>query len=612
MQNRLQIIKILSIAALMLFSFGKVNASHFMGGDITYVCIGPNQYSIVAKLLRDCNGITLPTNISVNISSQNCGYNQNVQLSNLNGLTNSYIAPLCDPSQDACVNNNGVIGVEQYFYRGIVTLPSCLSGSDFELSWTTCCRNGIITTGAANEGNYLYATLNNTLAQCNSSPAFNFDPTLYFCLGQENNFNQGVTDIDGDELQFSFVPCLDNTTNTYTNPLYVNYDPGFSGTNPLTNSNISIDSETGQISITPTALEVGVVCVLVEELRSGIKIGETIRDLQVAVVDCGSNDLPEISGFNGTATNAGVTGSYSHLACVGEEIEFSLESYDAQGVPTIASQNITMDWGIGISGASFIIDDTTSTLPSATFRWIPTAADVGTNFFTVKIEDDACPINGISVFTYKIEVQASGLNYSSNVPNDIFLCEYDSIVGVPNSYTIDINQGNFGPGFQFYWSTNTTDSVLSCYNCQDPIFTPIIGAAPPGGITTYQIFMVYQNNGSPTNCVIRDTFTIQVVNTGINCISSTNSIDDLIQDVTIAPNPFTLNATLSYNLKQRSDVIIEMYNLVGQKVSTLANEKQPAGEHQLQLGEAVNQTKGIYFVRISIDGEVLTKKVLVQ
>ena len=600
MRNRLQIIKALSFAALMLFSFGKVNASHFMGGDITYVCIGPNQYSIVAKLFRDCNGIPLPTNISVNIASANCGYNQSVQLSNLNGATNSYITPLCDPSQDACVNNSGVYGVEQYFYRGIVTLPTCLSGSDFIISWNTCCRNSAITTLANSGSNWLYATLNNTLAQCNSSPAFNFEPTVYLCLGQTNHFNNGVTDIDGDELVFSLTDCLETATSS------VAYNAGFSGTQPLTTSSLSIDAQTGQIDMVPTALEVGVICILVEEKRSGIKIGETIRDLQFAVVDCGSNDLPEISGFNGTASNLGLTGAYSYTGCVGEEMEFSLASYDAQGVPTIASQQITMDWGIGISGASFIIDDTTSTLPSATFRWTPGPGDVGTKFFTVKIKDDACIFNGISVFTYKITVQASGLNYSPNVPNDTLICEAD-INGVVNPFTIDINQGNFGPGFQFYWSTNTTDSILSCYNCIDPILTPIVGAAPPNGITTYQVFMVYQNNGSPTNCSLRDTFTIQVE----NCLSS-SPIENLVKDVVIAPNPFTTNATLSYSLYQRSDVVIEVFNLVGQKVATLANEKQPAGEHQLQLGDAINQTKGVYFVRLSIDGEVITKKVLVQ
>jgi len=468
------------------------------------------------------------------------------------------------------------------------------------LSWGSCCRNTIITTGPANDGGFLYATLNNTLSECNSSPAFNFEPTVYFCLGQENHFNNGVTDTDGDDLRFSLTPCLTSLTDS------VNYNPGFSSAQPLTTNSISIDPETGQIDLFPTAVEIGVICILVEEFRSGIKISETIRDLQVAVLDCGANDLPEVSGLNGTASNLGITGSYSHLGCVGEEMEFTLQSYDAQGIPTIATQNITMDWGIGIAGASFIIDDTSSTLPSATFRWTPGPGDVGTNFFTVKIQDDACMFNGVGVFTYKIEVQESGLNYTSNVPNDTLICEAD-LDGSPLSYVIDINTTNFGPGFQFFWSTNTTDSILSCYNCKDPILTPIVGAAPPNGITTYQVYMLFRNIGSSTNCAIRDTFTIQVE----NCVSTT-SIDNLIKDVTIAPNPFTTNAILSYNLNQQADVTIEVFNLVGQKVSTLANEKQPAGEHQLQLGDAINRTKGVYFVRLSIDGQALTKKVIVQ
>ena len=601
MRNYLQLIKALPLVALMLFSFGKANASHIMGGDITYVCIGPNQYSIVAKLFRDCGGITLPNTLSINVASQNCGFNQSVQLSNLNGATNSYIAPFCNPTQDdVCYGGSSSYGVEQYFYRGIVTLPSCLSGNDFVLSWGSCCRNTIITTGPANDGGFLYATLNNTLSECNSSPAFNFEPTVYFCLGQENHFNNGVTDTDGDDLRFSLTPCLTSLTDS------VNYNPGFSSAQPLTTNSISIDPETGQIDLFPTAVEIGVICILVEEFRSGIKISETIRDLQVAVLDCGANDLPEVSGLNGTASNLGITGSYSHLGCVGEEMEFTLQSYDAQGIPTIATQNITMDWGIGIAGASFIIDDTSSTLPSATFRWTPGPGDVGTNFFTVKIQDDACMFNGVGVFTYKIEVQESGLNYTSNVPNDTLICEAD-LDGSPLSYVIDINTTNFGPGFQFFWSTNTTDSILSCYNCKDPILTPIVGAAPPNGITTYQVYMLFRNIGSSTNCAIRDTFTIQVE----NCVSTT-SIDNLIKDVTIAPNPFTTNAILSYNLNQRADVTIEVFNLVGQKVSTLANEKQPAGEHQLQLGDAINRTKGVYFVRLSIDGQALTKKVIVQ
>ncbi len=598
MRNYLQILKAFTLTALMLVSFGKANASHFMGGDITYVCIGPNQYSVVAKLFRDCDGITLPQQISVSVRSTNCSYNGNVQLSNLSGALNSYIAPFCGDKAALC---NSDVGVEQYFYRGIMTLPACASGSDFELSWTTCCRNGIITTGAANQGNYLYATLNNTLAQCNNSPAFNFEPTLYFCVGQENHFNQGVTDIDGDDLQFSFTECLTNTTTTYLNPVSVTYDPPYSAASPLATSNISIDAQTGQITMTPTTLQVGVFCVKVEEFRSGIKIGETIRDLQVAVVDCGLNNLPVLSGFNGTATSTGTTGAFSYTGCVGEEIVLNIDSYDAQGDPLFATQDIFMTWGIGISKASFIIDDTSSTLPSATFRWTPTAADVGTNFFTVKIEDDNCPINGISIFTYKINIQASGLNYSTPMPADTIICDTSSLI-------LNVTQGNFGPGYQFFWSTNASDSVLNCYNCIDPVFTPT-PVPDPNNPLTYEFYMIYRNIGATTNCYIRDTFTVTVE----QClVDNTNSIDRLVQMVEVSPNPVSTNASLSYRLNQSSDVRIEVYDMVGRQVATLANEQQNSGMHRIEIGDAINRNKGVYFVRLSIDGQSITKKVLVQ
>lgn len=613
MRNRLLFIKALTFVALVLFSFNKANATHAMGGDLTYVCIGPNasgqmQYSIVAKIFRDCNGITLNNTITVNVSSVNCTHNSNVTLSNYGGATNSYIVPICDPNQDAC-SGNGTYGVEQYFYRGIVTLPSCLSGSDFVLSWNVCCRNSTLTTISPNNS-YLYTTLNNTLADCNSSPAFNFEPTVYLCGGQTNYFNNGITDIDGDQLKFSLTYCvngMDLTTVPFTTDS-VSYNPGFSSAQPLTTSSISIDANTGQITLLPTMIgEVGVVCIMVEEFRSNVKISETIRDLQFTVVDCGNNTLPIISGFNGTATAAGLTGAYSYTGCVGEEIQFDLESFDAEG--QIGTQTIEMDWGVGIGAASFIIDDTTSDLPSATFSWTPTAADIGTNFFTVKVKDDACLFNGISMFTYKITVQASGLNFDITNDDVTTMCVDDSLL--INGFTT-----NFGGGLRYAWTTNSSDTaILDCFDCKTPVFRPTL----PG---TYTFACTMRNLGATTTCTAGDSIIVQVLprqstDSTAACYvpdttNSTIPIERLIRNVSVAPNPFTTNATLTYVLNQRSDINIEVFDMVGRKVGTIVNEKQNFGEHKFEIGTAINQVKGIYFVRLSIDGQPITKKVVVQ
>lgn len=44
-------------------------ATHLMGGQITYECIGPNQYRVTVKLYRDCGGIALENPIRLNYSS---------------------------------------------------------------------------------------------------------------------------------------------------------------------------------------------------------------------------------------------------------------------------------------------------------------------------------------------------------------------------------------------------------------------------------------------------------------------------------------------------------------------------------------------------------------
>jgi hypothetical protein len=585
MRNALQLLKNLAFTVLLLFSFNAANASHVMGGDLTYVCIGPNQYSIVAKLFRDCDGITFPNTMTLNVSSANCNYNGSVQLTNLNGATNSFVAPFCDANLDLCNNSAGLFGVEQYFYRGILTLPACASGSDYVLSWSECCRNTIITTGAANAGSYIYITLNNTLAQCNNSPAFNFKPTVYFCVGQENVLSQGVTDVDGDQLKFSFTSCLESATGN------VPYNAGFSPTSPLSNSSISIDQNTGQIKIFPTQVEIGVVCIKVEEFRNNVKISESIQDVQISVRDCGANTLPRLSGFNGTASASGVTGSYSYTGCVGEEIEFDINSFDLQHI----TQDIQMEWAIGVSGANFIIDDTSSTLPSAKFRWKPKSSDVGRNFFAVRIKDDACPINGISVYIYTINVQSSGLNFQINTP-DTTICDTSTIV-------LQGFSTNFGPGIFFDWQTGDTVglSCLSGNTCRQPLFTPQI----PGN---YQFICVMRNNGVQTNCVATDTVNVEVE----LCVNTKPVIDALVQDVTVMPNPTQGNATLSYNLSQKSEVRIEIFDMLGRQLATVRNENQYSGLHRVEIGEFIEQQQGFYLVRLTVDGVSVTKKILVQ
>ena len=73
------------------------------------------------------------------------------------------------------------------------------------------------------------------------------------------------------------------------------------------------------------------------------------------------------------------------------------------------------------------------------------------------------------------------------------------------------------------------------------------------------------------------------------------------------PNPFNAQTTIQYSLVELSDVTIEIYDILGRNVATIAEGAKPAGEHQL-IWNADHQPSGIYFYRIQAGDSSETKK----
>jgi hypothetical protein len=63
------------------------------------------------------------------------------------------------------------------------------------------------------------------------------------------------------------------------------------------------------------------------------------------------------------------------------------------------------------------------------------------------------------------------------------------------------------------------------------------------------------------------------------------------------PNPFNPVTMINYQLPMTSDVNLSIYNLLGQKVTTLVSKRQQAGYHQVKW-DASGFTSGIYYYRI--------------
>jgi hypothetical protein len=65
----------------------------------------------------------------------------------------------------------------------------------------------------------------------------------------------------------------------------------------------------------------------------------------------------------------------------------------------------------------------------------------------------------------------------------------------------------------------------------------------------------------------------------------------------IYPNPFNPSTTVNYDIKKSGNTIVEVYNILGQKVETLVDSYQDAGSYSLEWN-ARGQASGMYFVRI--------------
>jgi len=76
------------------------------------------------------------------------------------------------------------------------------------------------------------------------------------------------------------------------------------------------------------------------------------------------------------------------------------------------------------------------------------------------------------------------------------------------------------------------------------------------------------------------------------------------------PNPFNAQTTISYQLPEASRVSIDIYDNLGRKIKTLVDNRSfSAGEHQVTW-DASENSSGIYFYRLEVDGRSGTHKML--
>lgn len=427
---------VLVLLAGLVGGISPTKATHMMGADMSYQCLGNGKYKIIAKVYRDCRGVGLSP-VSFGAFAGSNGSNQCGSV-NLSGLTRTGIKDVttrCSSSSNPCNPQNTFgtgKGVEEHTFEATIDFTATpLSqfvgrSACCEITFYTgqCCRNGGITTGAANQDFYTTCMINicnidKTDKKCNSSPQLSNEPVGFLCCNTPWYYNNGAVDtVDFDSISYKLVKGLSGlptTATNYSSPFTERYfmtpfciPPSATNIRCAPNVNVNpprgiyFDEGNGDIITTPTKCdEVPIMVIEQTEHRkdtSGawVVIGRTRRDMQMWIIDeCGFNKPPIIRG------------PFVWNICEGEKICKKIKIDDETFTPNqTVPDTVLGTWNGGIPGATFEVVDPTKREKEYEFCWetkVGDASDVSYTF-TVRATDQHCTPPMISIRSFKVKV----------------------------------------------------------------------------------------------------------------------------------------------------------------------------------------------------------------
>ena len=283
-------------AILFMLPF-TANATHIVGGEIGYRCLGGNQYEITLRVFRDCFNAD-PTAFFddpgiIGVYSSSGAILNNISL---RPIGNDTIREGLDSCYTSFINS---VCVHTTVYRSVITLNPRVGGYHFV--YQRCCRNTTISNIVnPTEAGATYDILLTEAAmqKCNSSPVVNRWPPVYVCANQELNVNSAATDANNDSIAYKICTPLVGGTLQRPQPIpptappfqpIIWLGPTYSLANVLGGNNpLTIDVNTGLMKGVPPVLGQFVVAVCVEEYDRSTKnlLSVVRRDFQYNVVNC--------------------------------------------------------------------------------------------------------------------------------------------------------------------------------------------------------------------------------------------------------------------------------------------------------------------------------------
>ena len=481
MKKNLRHLWLLLVGALITFSSQQAQASHAIGGDMSYVNVGPGLYFVQYRFYRDCSGISAPGDFSLDYSGTGCGPSNvanaggsRTLLPRLSQVGNPYCAQQNNRSTcDSLTRrpSNGRPNYNIYTYGAIVNLNTANRPSDCT-EWVLSTElNARPNTRNLGSGTDLYTEVrfNNKLVPDDDSPSFpstaGFQPLIFTCDTTRNVVLSQVIDPDNiaagtagtDSLVFVSLRPLSgpNTPIGYTNghsltnPMRVWTGRALRGQGP--NLPFTINPLTGTISFTsgtytPNSADDQdnkfTISIGVESWRkignTRVKISTVRRDILVVIFQCPTRATPPtvINGGDGAITNVGIdtirvvnqTDTITVDACSNATVDISITDINGDSIKAFISQNqLPGQASISIIYDAFVPGILTAA--KARLLWVPDSSTIGGYYpVTIRVVDNGCPIPGstdIPIVLHVVKNQYSDAGLAGTGTSDT-LCLGDS------------------------------------------------------------------------------------------------------------------------------------------------------------------------------------------
>ncbi len=144
--------------------------------------------------------------------------------------------------------------------------------------------------------------------------------------------------------------------------------------------------------------------------------------------------------------------------------------------------------------------------------------------------------------------------------------------------------------------------VRKSYPANDPFFTEVNYIGAFGTENWMQGWTALDQND-----IIGDLFS-----TGI---ADENLSVSVVQDYQLYqnyPNPFNPATQIDFVVPQSGKITLNIYNVLGQKVATLANGFYSAGQVHRVTWNASNMASGVYFYRLESESKIITRKMMLM